>query len=219
MNQPPQDTKATLLNAALACFAEHGFDGTSIRMIGDRAKRPLSLLSHHFGCKEELYREVFEYILVTLHWKNTQDPRTEGTFTPRDVKEAIQILREQIHQMYADCVQNLDSKDPVRDWAIKLWLQEIRSPRPVLVPLLKEYKGPRADLVKKCIQVIRPEMSEGEVKFVAATLLGQVVSHGLMHGYFQILWGPQEFPGTPFQASELLMNLWMKGLLGGPLSA
>ena len=65
MTTRPPNTRTDLIEVALECFAEHGYDGTSIRMIAQRAGRPLSLIGHHFGSKEGLYLEVFRFLTAT----------------------------------------------------------------------------------------------------------------------------------------------------------
>ena len=52
------DTKLSLLDAAEATIAEHGFAGASLRAITSRAGTNLAAVNYHFGSKEELARAV-----------------------------------------------------------------------------------------------------------------------------------------------------------------
>lgn len=54
------DTKGAILEAARSVFAEHGYDGASIRAIAERAGVDPALVHHYFGTKEELFREVVD---------------------------------------------------------------------------------------------------------------------------------------------------------------
>lgn len=214
MEHPCLDTRTSLLHAALFCFAENGFDGTSLRTIAERAKRPLSLLAHHFGNKEGLYVELFNLILSTSFTKRIEAMGTEGGVGPRNRAEAIRLLREQIHLMLQEVMPEPGQQDPLREYSPRLWLQEMRSPRADLHPVIKLYMTPIADLWKKCIQTLRPELGDAEVIALGISVMGMVAGHGLLFGMNQVIWGENRPIKNSFQAAELLVDLVLNGILG-----
>jgi len=54
-------TKETVLKSALKVFAREGFYNAKLREIADLAGTTHSLITHHFGSKEELYKAVLDY--------------------------------------------------------------------------------------------------------------------------------------------------------------
>ena len=54
----PLATKSRILDAAEALFMEHGFEGTSLRLITTAADVNLAAVNYHFGSKEELFQAV-----------------------------------------------------------------------------------------------------------------------------------------------------------------
>ncbi|CAD5110369.1 TetR/AcrR family transcriptional regulator [Zestomonas carbonaria] len=51
--------KHEILQAALACFTEHGVDATTIEMIRDRSGASIGSLYHHFGNKERIIGALY----------------------------------------------------------------------------------------------------------------------------------------------------------------
>jgi AcrR family transcriptional regulator len=49
-----QDTRGRILDAALALFSEHGFDGTTLQQIADRLGFTKAALYYHFRSKDDL---------------------------------------------------------------------------------------------------------------------------------------------------------------------
>jgi AcrR family transcriptional regulator len=54
------DTRAALLDAARAVFAEQGYQGATVRAIAARAGVDAAMVNHWFGGKQGLFREVVE---------------------------------------------------------------------------------------------------------------------------------------------------------------
>jgi TetR/AcrR family transcriptional regulator len=49
------ESRERLVDAAIECFARHGFEGTSVRAIAEQAGVTFQLIRHHFGSKEDLW--------------------------------------------------------------------------------------------------------------------------------------------------------------------
>ena len=55
------DTRAELLDAARAEFAERGYDGATVRVIADRAGVDPAMVNHWFGGKEALFTAALRH--------------------------------------------------------------------------------------------------------------------------------------------------------------
>src|ERR1700683_3342139 len=55
------ETRAAILNAAIAEFAERGFEGASIRAIADRLGLQHPLITYHYRRKDILWRGAGEH--------------------------------------------------------------------------------------------------------------------------------------------------------------
>lgn len=214
MANPGSDTKDTLLVAALTCFAENGFNGTSLRAIADRAQRPLSLIAHHFGSKEGLYLEVFRMILATCFQRRAEILKSLLTAPPREKAEARRLLREQILLLYHDVAFDEHPDDPLAEAKIRLWSQELRAPRRELVPVLEAYLKPLSDFWTQCIHCLRPDLEAPEINLIGISLLAMVTGHGLLAGMNRIVWGSDLPIQDESRAAELLADFGLKGLEG-----
>jgi AcrR family transcriptional regulator len=60
MSRPSEHTRNAILKAAVALFAERGYDGTSIRAIVSKARVNQGAINYHFKGKDGLYFEVLK---------------------------------------------------------------------------------------------------------------------------------------------------------------
>lgn len=213
MAQPSSDTRTALLDAALECFAYSGFDGTSIRMIAEKAGRPLSLISHHFGGKEGLYMEVFRRMLMDYYDRFMVEPALQRE-PPATCAEAIQTLRDLVRFLYLDLTIKQRSQNPAQECGSLLWLREFRAPRPVLQPLLRTCLSPLVERLRACVTLICPGLDPAKLHFLCTSLLGMINGHAMMSGLNEVIWGREEAFGDPEEEAERLMDICLRGLEG-----
>jgi AcrR family transcriptional regulator len=64
--EPKQDrsraTRQRLLAAAVACLAEHGWAGSTVSVVAERAGVSRGAAQHHFPTREDLFTAAVEYV-------------------------------------------------------------------------------------------------------------------------------------------------------------
>ncbi|MET4386074.1 TetR/AcrR family transcriptional regulator [Bradyrhizobium sp. F1.4.3] len=60
------ETRAAILDAAIAEFAQHGFEGASIRAIADRLGLQHPLITYHYRSKDILWRAAAEHAFAQI---------------------------------------------------------------------------------------------------------------------------------------------------------
>jgi len=89
------ESRARIIEHALALFAEHGYDGTTIKMIADSAGISQGLIYAHFASKDALLVEIFEQSM-----RDVQESFAiaDGAGTPRErlerlIRGSFEVLR------------------------------------------------------------------------------------------------------------------------------
>lgn len=59
-------TRASLLDAAIRLFGQHGYDGVTTRMLAEHAGVNLAAIKYHFGSKDDLYVGAIDSIVALI---------------------------------------------------------------------------------------------------------------------------------------------------------
>jgi TetR/AcrR family transcriptional regulator, regulator of cefoperazone and chloramphenicol sensitivity len=158
--RPTQDeTKDRILRVAGEIFGAHGFDGTTIREITEKAGVNVAAVNYHFRDKSELYLRVLREAKC---W--TQDiPFLEHTGSPE----------EQLRAFIFAFVRNLlDPNRPV--WHVQVITQEMLHPTPALDVLVRELTEPVFSHVRSLIaKVAGVKLPGTQLDLIASSILGQ----------------------------------------------
>src|SRR4029077_12618133 len=76
-NTSSEDTKLRILEAAVDCFADGGFDGTASLTIADRAGVTPATIYHHFSNKRTLYIAAFQHS-IDVAWRQYTEVADAG---------------------------------------------------------------------------------------------------------------------------------------------
>jgi TetR/AcrR family transcriptional regulator len=76
------ETRASILNAAIAEFAERGFEGASIRAIADRLGLQHPLITYHYRSKDVLWRAAAEHAFAQIRAEWDIAAREESDLSP-----------------------------------------------------------------------------------------------------------------------------------------
>ena len=81
-----------ILDAALACFAERGYDATRVQHIAERAGVSNGALYRHFASKEALAQELFAQALETLTGPMAAAAAQSSAPVPERLRSCVQAV-------------------------------------------------------------------------------------------------------------------------------
>lgn len=211
-----QETTRALLEAAIFCFAEKGFEGASLRDIARRAGRHLSLIGYHFGNKDGLYLECFKYIFTRYPRTPLAPEHGDPVALRGDRRRAARALEAIILGIMTDLFDG--AEEPLKQAAVRLFTMEMQAPRPLLHALYQERLAESVQLLKACLGALRPDLPEAEAVFLGQCIQGQCLIHRLATGMNALLWGSGLPTPDPAALAGRITAFALQGL-GGPAPA
>lgn len=123
------ETRLAILEASLAEFADKGFEGASIRVIGERTGLHFTLITYHFKNKDMLWRATAEHFFRELAeiWERSDVVEPEGRAVDQVRAEFKAILRfQRIHpDFHHFMVRESRDKSPRFTWLMETVLNPV----------------------------------------------------------------------------------------------
>ncbi len=168
-----EQTRARLLDAAREVFAEHNFQGATVREICRRAEANVAAVNYHFGSKEGLLAEALNFSqLAALQKANVQ------------ADECPKMrLRMFLHDFM---LMLLDEKNASTQ--CRIMARELADPTPALDQIVSEAIAPLHEFLGKLLrEIIGDKVSEAELRRCVYSIFGQCQFYRHSHPVLQRL--------------------------------
>ena len=201
-------TRVRILESAEAEFADHGFDGVSVRQIALRAEVPVALINYHYGSKEGLYRAIFEMRAPMI-----VDQRLAGLrlaeMEPDQERKVEMIVK-------AVLVPNLHMRSAEKNSSYaRILAREVSDPKSHDRKVIQEFFDPIAYKVTEALQKAMPDRTIEEIHWGYQAMLGVMVYTMADTGRISRLSGGRCDPEEEMATSTHLVALMKAALLYG----
>lgn len=155
-----EDSRARLLAAAQEAFAEHGFDGATVRGICSAAGANVAAVNYYFRDKENLYVEAVKAAHVCAARMDSMPVPPPGT---PPVEKLRGFIREMVSRMHA----------PASTSAMKLMMREMADPGRAAHVVVTEFIQPVAHALRGILRELLPALPEPQLLMVGFSVIGQ----------------------------------------------
>src|SRR5499426_293454 len=154
--KPQHETRTRILDAAEELFMQHGFGGTSMRLLTSRAGVNLAAVNYHFGSKDALIEAVFRRRLDPMNAERIAElERLEGTsnLSPESIIRAFVGPSLRLIE---------DAKGGGRNF-IRLLGRTYTEPAKTVRALIGQMYGPAMERYKRALERALPQMPADEL--------------------------------------------------------
>src|SRR5229473_4981377 len=153
--KPQHETRTRILNAAEELFMQHGFEGTSMRLLTAKAGVNLAAVNYHFGSKDALIEAVFRRRL---------DPMNLARIAALDELEARTPAPEAIIRAFIGPSLRMieDAKGGGRNF-IRLLGRTYTEPAKTIRALIGQMYAPAMERYKAAFERALPQMPREEL--------------------------------------------------------
>ena len=158
-----------LLDVGEELFAEHGFDGTSVRHLAAAADCNIAAVNYYFGGKEKLYEEVFRRHLTEMRdirVSSIDRVMRESDGRP-ELEDMLRAFAEAFIEPLADRAKASRFMELMGREMVERCLPRDVFAKEMILPTLSLLRGA---LLKAC-----PGLDESRVPFVVYSIVGQLL--------------------------------------------
>jgi TetR/AcrR family transcriptional regulator, regulator of cefoperazone and chloramphenicol sensitivity len=187
----PEQTRARLLDAAAALFAEQGFHGTTVREIAHRAGVNLAAGNYHFGSKRELYLEVLRghFARVQRELRAHGGAPRPGELDRLDANGLRRMLHARIGVMLALIV------GPPPGVYGRLMQREMTDPSEAMPVIVDEFIRPMTREMEDILARLAPDLERTTLRRCSFSIVGQVLFYlSAMPAVLRVLGTPRYTP-------------------------
>jgi AcrR family transcriptional regulator len=176
---PEDAARDRLLAAAQEAFAEHGFEGATVRAICAAAGANIAAVNYYYGDKETLYVEAVKAAHICAGRMDTVPAPPPGT---PPVEKLRQFIREMVSRMHA----------PASTSAMKLMMREMADPGRAAHVVVTEFIQPVAFALRDILRELLPTLSEPERLMVGFSVMGQCLFYRQNRPVAELIFGKAE---------------------------
>jgi AcrR family transcriptional regulator len=162
-------THTRFLVSAERLFCVNGYEGTKIRAIATLSNANLGMLSHYWGSKRALFREVFDRRLRPIHEERMRRFRVlEKNLKAGKPISTVEVLRAQIEPSFI-----LPGQSAVEANARRLLLgRALTDPSEEVVTVMGEIFAESGSLFFSLLRKVAPDINHSEFYWRASCVVG-----------------------------------------------
>ncbi len=171
MDTAGENTRARLVEAAREVFAEHGFQGATVREICRRADANVAAVNYHFGSKHGLLSEALNFNRL----KALQSATESSDASPE----------ERLRAFIMDFMLMLLDEDNASRQC-QMMARELADPSPALDKIVVEAIAPLHEFLGRLVkEVAARKMMDADVRRSVYSILGQCLFYRNSHPVLQ----------------------------------
>ena len=162
-------THTRFLVSAERLFCVHGYEGTKIRAIAKLSNANLGMLSHYWGSKRALFREVFERRLRPIHEEHMRRFRElDKAMRAGKTLSIVDVLKAQIEPSFV-----LPGTAPADAPGVRLLLgRALTDASPEVVKAMGEIFSESASLFFSLLRRVSPNVDQSEFYWRTNCIVG-----------------------------------------------